>query len=199
VTEATRHEALVNRAFAGAPVTALCLYDAEALDPSVLQAARQTHPVVIFGGQAHPSPRYPSPAAIPPECECPLPPPPARAASLAYSGDLRPARALVSGLAAQAGLPAGRTADLVLAVSELAANTLRHTRAAARCMSGTRPTRSSAKSGIRAISPIRSPGGAEAALAWGVTGSGSYTRSATWWNCEPVRPGRPCGCTCAGR
>jgi len=126
VTEATRHEALVNRAFARASVTALCLYDADALDPAVLQAARRTHPVIVSGGQARPSPGYVAPCAIPPECERALPPPPAGASFLAYAGDLRPARALAARHAALAGLPPSRAADLVLAVSEIAANTLRH-------------------------------------------------------------------------
>lgn len=128
VAEATRHEALVNHAFAGTPVTALCLYDAGALDPGVIARAGQTHQVVISGGQAHQSSRTCARAAIPPEYERPLAPPPARASSLTYLNDLGAARALVSGHARRAGLPAGRTADLVLAVGEIAANTLRHTR-----------------------------------------------------------------------
>jgi anti-sigma regulatory factor (Ser/Thr protein kinase) len=128
VREATRHEALVNRAFAGAPVTTLCLYDEDALDPAVLHAARQTHPVMVSGGQARRSPRYGVPGEIPLECERPLPPPPPEASSLDYADDLRAARALVSSCAARAGLSATRAADLVLAVSEIAANTLRHAR-----------------------------------------------------------------------
>lgn len=45
-----------------------------------------------------------------------------------YRTDLSAVRALVSARAAEAGLPAARAGDLVLAVSEVAANTLRHTR-----------------------------------------------------------------------
>jgi anti-sigma regulatory factor (Ser/Thr protein kinase) len=127
VIEATRHEALVNRAFAGAPVTALCLYDAGALDPAVLLTAHQTHPVIVSDGQAQLSLGYATPAAIPPECERALPPPPPWASFLPYAGDLRPVRTLVARYATLAGLPAGRAADLVLAASEIAANTLRHT------------------------------------------------------------------------
>ena len=43
--------------------------------------------------------------------------------------DLRPVRRLVDGHAVRAGLPDERAANLVLAASELAANTLRHTSA----------------------------------------------------------------------
>jgi anti-sigma regulatory factor (Ser/Thr protein kinase) len=128
VTEATRHEALVNRAFAGAPVTALCIYDGNALDPAVLATAWQTHPVMVCGGEAQASSCYATPAPIPPECERPLTPPPPEASSLAYADDLRGARALVREHATRAGLPASRAADLVLAASEIAANTLRHAR-----------------------------------------------------------------------
>ena len=65
---------------------------------------------------------------MPPDCDAPLPAPPARAAWLRYTANLRSIRDLVASHAAQAGLTSGRGADLVLAVSEIAANTLRHTR-----------------------------------------------------------------------
>jgi len=47
-----------------------------------------------------------------------------------YRSDLSQVRALVLRHARQAGLTEGRANDLVLAVSEVAANTLRHTRSA---------------------------------------------------------------------
>jgi anti-sigma regulatory factor (Ser/Thr protein kinase) len=46
---------------------------------------------------------------------------------IAYESDLREMRSLVADRVRAAGLPPGRTVDLVLAVSEVAANTLRHT------------------------------------------------------------------------
>jgi len=52
------------------------------------------------------------------------------AAYLSYRTDLSPVRALVLSRARAAGLPEDRVTDLVLAVSEVAANTLRHTRSA---------------------------------------------------------------------
>ena len=63
---------------------------------------------------------------MPDECERPLPPPPADAESLTYTRDLRAARGLVISYAARAGATEGAVADLVLAVGELAANTLQH-------------------------------------------------------------------------
>ena len=57
----------------------------------------------------------------------PLPRPPGRAAALTYRDDLAHVRAFAAAQARRAGLPAGRARDLVIAVSELAANTWRHT------------------------------------------------------------------------
>jgi anti-sigma regulatory factor (Ser/Thr protein kinase) len=51
-------------------------------------------------------------------------------ASLTFSTDLTGVRALVRRSARKAGLSEDRTVDLVLAVSEVAANTVRHTRSA---------------------------------------------------------------------
>jgi anti-sigma regulatory factor (Ser/Thr protein kinase) len=56
----------------------------------------------------------------------PLPPPAPGAMSYAYTTDLAAVRAVVYRYARQAGLPEARAVDLVLAVSEVAANTVRH-------------------------------------------------------------------------
>src|SRR6266566_5099133 len=56
-----------------------------------------------------------------------LPAPPATAEFIAYRSRLHPVRALVGRHAARAGLAAERCADLILAVSEVTANTLAHT------------------------------------------------------------------------
>lgn len=126
--EAARHEALSNLALAGVPMVALCPYDAARLPRQVLAAAQQTHPLLARGpGETVPSPRFLGYGGIPPECLHPLPDPPPDARAVAYDSDLRPVRELVSRQAALAGLPPERAADLVLAVSELTANTLAHT------------------------------------------------------------------------
>jgi anti-sigma regulatory factor (Ser/Thr protein kinase) len=57
-----------------------------------------------------------------------LPPSPGDAFSYAYRTDLSRVRAVVLKHAREAGLLEARASDLVLAVSELAGNTLRHTR-----------------------------------------------------------------------
>ena len=126
--ETALHEALLNQAFADTAATILCPYDAAALSSSVIADARRTHPVLLRGGERHASRQYRGPDGLPPGCDAPLPEPPSRAATLRYATSLRAIRDLVARQAAQAGLTAGRTADLVLAVSEIAANTLRYTR-----------------------------------------------------------------------
>jgi anti-sigma regulatory factor (Ser/Thr protein kinase) len=127
LTEATRHEALINQAFARAPASILCPYDTEGLPARVLENAERTHPVLIRDGSAGPSPRYASPSLFPDGCDEPLPPPPAGAPVLRYGRDPSQARAFVREHAARAGLGDGKLADVVIAVGELAANTRRHT------------------------------------------------------------------------
>ena len=73
------------------------------------------------------SARYLGPPKVPPRCNRALSRPPARAEALGYRDDLRPVRSFVASKAKCAGLTPPRIPDLVLAISELAGNTLRHT------------------------------------------------------------------------
>ena len=57
--EATRHEALINLAFAGTAASMLCPYDRARLAPGVIDGAERTHPVLITGGRSRPSRSYP--------------------------------------------------------------------------------------------------------------------------------------------
>ncbi len=123
ICEATRHEALLNLAFAQAPTTILCPYDASRLAGSVLTDARRTHQEPgVADGTGHTWRDN-----LPPVCDRPLCPPPTEAEALAYDTDLAPVRRLVGDHARRAGLGAERTVDLVLAANEIAANTISHT------------------------------------------------------------------------
>jgi anti-sigma regulatory factor (Ser/Thr protein kinase) len=123
ICEAARHEALVNLAFAQTPITILCPYDASGLPGSVLAGARRTHQEPAASGATGQTWRD----NLPPECDRPLSPPPAGADAHAYDTDLASVRRLVAGHARRAGLTGDRTVDLVLAVNEIAANTISHT------------------------------------------------------------------------
>ncbi|HZU60924.1 MAG TPA: sensor histidine kinase [Solirubrobacteraceae bacterium] len=126
IQEATRHEALINLAWPGTQIRVLCPYDVRALPDAVLEDAQRTHPHLITGGQTAPSPLYHGPS-VPLGSEHPLPDPPANAASLAFGlQELSSVRTLVSARAMMAGMAPDRVNDLVLAVNELATNTIRH-------------------------------------------------------------------------
>lgn len=125
--EAIRHEALINRAFAAAPVRILCTYDSARLDPSIIRSAMTTHPVLRREGRAGSSTTYDASTIFPDEWNRPLPSPPDGAATLAYRADLAMARAYAAQHASELGLPHDRVLDLILAVGELTANTFRHT------------------------------------------------------------------------
>ncbi len=124
--EATRHEALINLAFSGTPVSIMCPYDRPASRQRRCWRPSSPIPAVLQDGQPLSSADFAGPGLLPPECDRPLPAAPSYAQTLGYGSDLRPVRRLVTAHASSAGLPPDRAADLVLAVSEIAANTLRH-------------------------------------------------------------------------
>lgn len=126
--ECQRHEALLNLAFAGgAPWALLCPYDTEALHPSVIDEARRTHPLVVKGQARAESATYRGLDELAAPFGVPLPEPPSPTDLLAFGvGSLPELRAFVAAHAAAAHISAARIDDLVLAVNELATNSLRH-------------------------------------------------------------------------
>lgn len=122
--EALRYEVLFNRC--DTPLQVLCAYDVS-MGAAVLDCAKRTHPVVVRDGRWQPSASYAPGSQVPGECDYPLASPPADAATLTFRHDLARVREVVAGQARMAGLSQDRTADLVLAASELAANTYAHT------------------------------------------------------------------------
>ncbi|MGN6794998.1 MAG: anti-sigma factor RsbA family regulatory protein [Streptosporangiaceae bacterium] len=126
IREATKHEALINLAFAGCDAQILCAYDATRLPEPVLADARRTHPQVTDGEGVTASQDFAGAGKMPASCTAPLPPRPAGAPSTSFDGDLRLVRDFIASQITAADLPASRASELVLAVSEVAANTLRH-------------------------------------------------------------------------
>lgn len=127
VCEAARHEALVEGALAGVAGTMVCPYSAADLPESVLADAACTHPWEAGADAVRASATYAGPGAMPMACQLPLASPPSEADVIEYQSDLRPVRTMVAAAGNRAGLLASQVTDLTLAVSELAANTLRHT------------------------------------------------------------------------
>ena len=123
--EVMRHEALLSLAFAGSEVCILCPYEA-ALDQGVLAGAERTHEALMRNGSWEPSRSYAGPGRVHRQ-DAPLPEPPAGLRVLTYREDPAAARAFARDQARAAGLREPRLTDLVIAVGELAANTLRHT------------------------------------------------------------------------
>jgi anti-sigma regulatory factor (Ser/Thr protein kinase) len=128
IREATRHEALVNLAFSEARATMLCAYDVTRLAPATVADARCTHPEWVTDGEPVSAASHAPAWEIPAGCDRPLPPPPTDAETLTYDTDLAPVRRLVESHTRRTTLGADRTADLILAASEVAANTLGHAR-----------------------------------------------------------------------
>lgn len=127
VLEATRHEALINTAFAGRDATVLCPYDVVGLPGGVVADARRTHPTVIEKGRALPSAAYTDACSVSRDCDVPLPEPVAATAGLDYAGgELARVREFTEAWARGTRLAPARRGDLVLAVSEAAANSLAH-------------------------------------------------------------------------
>ena len=129
LVECRHHESLLNLAFDGDhPWRLMCLFDVEGLDAESLELARGTHPFVIDReGVGRESESYVSPPDAPGPFEGPLPEAPARVAEIAFAeDDLAQLRSNVYRSASEAGLDPGGTANASLAVSELAANSVRH-------------------------------------------------------------------------
>jgi anti-sigma regulatory factor (Ser/Thr protein kinase) len=128
LSECQIHEALLNRAFAEGPTWWLvCPYDRALLTAEVLDEARRTHPFVDGHG------RHPHTAAVgetagaAPQFAQPLSPAPPQAVHLSFDASSLPiVRRLVADRAVEAGFESERRDDFVLAVNEIATNTLRH-------------------------------------------------------------------------
>ena len=128
LVECHRHETLLNVAFAETPdFRLICPYDTAALDPEVVEEARRTHPLLTEDGVGVPSPHYAGLDCAKEPFRDPLPEPILPLAELSFSlHELRDARALVAVHAAMLGLDRPRLDDLLLAVSEVATNSVRH-------------------------------------------------------------------------
>lgn len=122
--ECERHERLLNIAFGKErALTLMCPYDTSALNDEVLAQAERSHPYCSHvqgrSASARFAPGNPLEGSLP-EREVP-------AATLGFGkSDLRTVRRAVTDLAHSAGLDRRRNEDLVLAVCEVATNSIQH-------------------------------------------------------------------------
>lgn len=122
--ECERHERLVNLAFAQEQsLTVMCPYDIRALDDEVLAGAERSHSHCASPGGRSASPRFTLDGLL----EGSLPQPNRPTVSLCFGRtDLRTVRHAVSSLARSVGLSSRRNEDFVLAVCEVATNSIQH-------------------------------------------------------------------------
>jgi anti-sigma regulatory factor (Ser/Thr protein kinase) len=127
LVECQHHESLLNLAFGHADgFRLLCPYDTTALPRDVIDEARRSHPLILEGEALSECAGYRHPDVAGPSAR-PLPPPRGPSQEMIFKQtDLKRVRTFVSELADEAGLPAERTDDLVVAVNEAATNSVRH-------------------------------------------------------------------------
>jgi anti-sigma regulatory factor (Ser/Thr protein kinase) len=126
--ECQLHESLLNLAFADTEgFRLLCPYDADALDGAVVHEARRSHPAVVEEGAPCESTSYRGGDALLAPFDAPLAPPRAAVDAFAFDrNSLDELRRLVRHRGRLAGLSDGRKEDFVLAVNEVAMNSVRH-------------------------------------------------------------------------
>jgi anti-sigma regulatory factor (Ser/Thr protein kinase) len=120
-----QHEALINLAFTGRPATILCPYDSEALPPEIIADAAATHPLLIDGFGQRDSDTY-APDQVVASYNRPLHIPPDSARQDFDRTTLPALRPFAAHHAQRLGLAGLRVEDLILAVMELATNSVEH-------------------------------------------------------------------------
>ena len=128
LVECHHHESLLNLAFGDTPsFWLLCPYDTTGLAAEVVEEARRTHPIVAEHGLSRPSDGFVAPCDAPGPFAGDLPVPRGVPEELGFEwGQLALVRRAVGERAERFGLTGDRNEDLVLAVSELAANSILH-------------------------------------------------------------------------
>ena len=128
VIECQLHEALLNVAVEPhTPLWLLCPYDVQALSPDVITEAQRSHPVLVEDQNHRSSTLYGGPHHVGTMFEADLPTVEVAASHRTFGrDDLSAVREDVKTQAHGAGLSPARSADLALAVHEVAANSLKH-------------------------------------------------------------------------
>ncbi|MCW3027192.1 MAG: putative signal transduction histidine kinase [Solirubrobacterales bacterium] len=128
LTECQRHESLLNVAFDhGQAWSLLCPYDVDALEDEVILAAHESHPFIAEYGAVRESAVSPTSGSGQSVFDGVLPDPVTEPVELEFTGDeLGALRHSVARIGSSVMLPPARVDDLVLAVNELASNSIYH-------------------------------------------------------------------------
>jgi len=126
--ECERHEALLGLALGDGPAwRLLCAYNRDALGEGVIEAAKSLHPLCMNGHARHPPGSHTHAHRNPRPFAGSLAAPQGKVGRLAFTGEsLRGLRHALSAWAQANGLDQERSSELVLAASELAANSVRY-------------------------------------------------------------------------
>jgi anti-sigma regulatory factor (Ser/Thr protein kinase) len=128
LVECQRHESLLNLAFDDTPgFFLLCPYDTETLDAKVIEEAKRSHPFVCSHGHEHESDTYRGLDEVAAPFGAPLPEPISVPQSKIFQAlTLGALRDFVTEHAAAAGFQGQPLDDLVIAVNEVATNSVVH-------------------------------------------------------------------------
>jgi anti-sigma regulatory factor (Ser/Thr protein kinase) len=121
----TGYEAVFNRSFGHLPAWVLCSYDANGTPDPIIDGVWRTHPEVVDGGAWAMSDRYDDPEELLRRLT-PAPEPVPELSSLGHGQDPERLRERLAPALSAAGLGEARTLDMLLVVTELAANAVRH-------------------------------------------------------------------------
>lgn len=121
----TGYEALMNRAFAHLPTWAMCTYNANGLPDGVLEGVWQTHPEVVAGDAWRESDHFEDPADLLRQI-APVPEPLPELRSISVDGGTETLRETLARELAAAAVTEAKTLDMLIAVTEIAANAADH-------------------------------------------------------------------------
>jgi anti-sigma regulatory factor (Ser/Thr protein kinase) len=126
VTEAQIHERLLDRAFAGTPyrLTTACPYDIGQLSPEAVEEMQRSHLYVLEGGETRGNPRFQADLSEVLGADLPAPPIPEDWFTPFTAIGLAGMRRDLAEQARDLGVPSERVPDLLLAVNEIATNSV---------------------------------------------------------------------------
>jgi anti-sigma regulatory factor (Ser/Thr protein kinase) len=126
--EWVRYESLLNVSFPNQPFHARCCYDTRVVSPEVVDYVRRTHPHVFEGEALRDSPVYGDQVGLLTHLDRrPLPASPERTVSMrVLPEDLHAVRAFVAEQARGCGVTGDALHNLLVAVTEVATNAIRH-------------------------------------------------------------------------